>query len=133
LDFVPAGTKSNRLFFYPPSRDATAVKPWMNVNGGSPEAVAPGDASADSAEVMEDTTGVPRQARDGERSRTISPWRLHLISVIHWMILCSSMWLTRLTVYRKASTWSGIFARLKTINLKPSSLLLRGRLFNFVN
>ena len=50
----------------------------MNANSGLPEAGAPGDASADSAEVMADTTGVPRQARDGERSRTISPWRLHL-------------------------------------------------------
>ncbi|HCU48065.1 TPA: hypothetical protein DIC39_03355 [Patescibacteria group bacterium] len=49
----------------------------MNANSGLPEAGAPGDASADSAEVMADTTGVPRQARDGERSRTISPWRLY--------------------------------------------------------
>ena len=72
----PLHEKADFLFFmiYPPSQNTMGVSPWMNAECGSSETRrAKEDASdfgelsrtADSAEEMEDTTGV-------------SPWRLHL-------------------------------------------------------
>ena len=62
--------RHNRLF-YPPSQKTMSVSPWMNAERGPSEARrAKEDASADSAEEMEDTTGV-------------SPWRLHFITITY--------------------------------------------------
>ena len=77
----PLHEKADFLFFmiYPPSQNTMGVSPWMNAECGSSEARrAKEDASdfgelsrtADSAEEMEDTTGV-------------SPWRLHFITITY--------------------------------------------------